>query len=69
MDGRYKGREMNDDCFMNVYTETRINLYRPRSVFIDTDNTIINRTRKEFGDMHHPDNFVCNYEDAADTYA
>lgn len=70
MDGKYqRKKEMKDNCFLNVYSEDRRDRYRPRSVFIDLDNTIINRTKKEFKDLYHHESFVSGTEDASDMFA
>lgn len=69
MDARFNGRKMNDDTFLNFYNEDRMGRYRPRSIFIDTDNTIMNRTKKLFGNLHCSENFINGIEDAADNYA
>tara|TARA_B110000285_G_C14554788_1_gene350859 strand:- start:194 stop:439 length:246 start_codon:yes stop_codon:yes gene_type:complete len=62
MDARYNGRKMNDDTFLNFYNEDRNSRYRPRSIFIDLDNTIMNRTRKLFGDLHSSEHFINGIE-------
>lgn len=70
MDGRQIGSQPDDNCYLNVFNEDRRNTYRPRSVFIDLDDTFINRSKKQFKDLHSPDNFVVGQtEDARDSFA